>query len=67
MDKLRTLKQRLQELDAEIREIKKRLPAHSTKPPLMINLLALEDEYDLIIDEIKKINNQHVRQFQEKF
>jgi len=57
LDKLATLKKRLQELDEEIREIKKRLPAHSTKPPLMIELLALEDEYDAIMNKIKNINN----------
>ncbi len=55
MDELATLEKRLQELDEQIRETKKRLPAHSTKPPVMMDLLALEDEYDIILEKIKKI------------
>jgi len=55
MNELTTLEKRLQELDKEISETKKRLPAHSTKPPVMMDLLALEDEYDSILEKIKKI------------
>lgn len=57
MDTLATLEKRLQELDKEIRETKKRLPAHSTKPPVMMDLLALEDEYDVILEKIKKLKS----------
>lgn len=55
MNELATLEKRLQELDEAIKETKKRLPAHSTKPPLMVDLLALEDEYDMILDKLKKL------------
>jgi len=57
MDELAKLEQRLQELEKEIRETKKRLPAHSTKPPVMMDLLSLEDEYDVIFEKIKKLKS----------
>ncbi len=53
MKTLSELKQRLMELEAEIAETKRRLPAHSVKPPVMMDLLALEDEYDMVSKQIK--------------
>mgnify|MGYP000532487590 CR=1 FL=1 len=41
-------------LDQEIAETKKRLPAHSVKPPVMMDLLTLEDEYDDILRQIQE-------------
>jgi septum formation inhibitor MinC len=38
------LAQRLAEVEQELAETVKRLPAHSAKPPIMITLFALEDE-----------------------
>ncbi len=61
MNTLDELNNRLRELDEEITETKKRLPAHSVKPPVMMDLLALEDEYeDLLkqVEELKKEMNQ---------
>ena len=55
MNRLETLKERLRELDEEITETKKRLPAHSVKPPVMMDLLTLEDEYDALLIQIKKL------------
>ena len=49
------LKKRLAELDEEIKETKRRLPAHSVKPPVMMDLLALEDEYDDIQQQIEAL------------
>lgn len=46
--------QRLQELELEIEETIKRLPAHSTKPPVMMDLLALEDERDTLMAMLKE-------------
>lgn len=46
--------QRLQELELEIEETIKRLPAHSIKPPVMMDLLALEDERDALIARLKE-------------
>ena len=55
MNRLETLKERLRELDEEITETKKRLPAHSVKPPVMMDLLTLEDEHDALLIQIKKL------------
>ena len=52
------LKKRLSELDAEIKETKRRLPAHSVKPPVMMDLLALEDEYDEISKQIQDLKGK---------
>ncbi len=48
------IQKRMQELDVLIKETKERLPAHSTKPPVMMDLLDLEDEYDELL---RKLNN----------
>ncbi len=55
MNRLETLKKRLREIDEEITETKKRLPAHSVKPPVMMDLLALEDEYDELLKQIEEL------------
>ena len=57
MDELTKLEKRLLELEEKIRKTKKRLPAHSTKPPVMMDLLSLEDEYDIILEKIKKLKS----------
>jgi len=58
MNTITELEERLSELDKLIAETKKRLPAHSTKPPVMMDLIDLEDEYDSILKKIEdyKIN-----------
>ena len=58
MNRLDKLKKRLQELDKEITETKKRLPAHSVKPPVMMDLLALEDEYDELLKQIEELKQK---------
>jgi hypothetical protein len=50
------IKSRLEELDSLIHETKQRLPAHSTKPPIMLELLAYEDEYESLLNELKQIS-----------
>jgi hypothetical protein len=55
MNRLDTLKKRLRELDEEIAETKKRLPAHSVKLPVMMDLLALEDEYDTLLKQVQEL------------
>jgi hypothetical protein len=52
MNHLIELEMRLRELDAAITETRKRLPAHSVKPPVMIDLLDLEDQYDELVRQI---------------
>ena len=49
------IKKRLSELDSLIAETKARLPAHSTKPPVMMDLLALEDEYDQLLERLNTL------------
>ncbi|MFZ0611174.1 MAG: hypothetical protein WAM73_02950 [Desulfobacterales bacterium] len=53
------LRQRLAELEREIAETKRRLPAHSVKPPVMMDLLALEDEYDAILKQIDRLKKEN--------
>jgi hypothetical protein len=56
MDRLTHLKEKLQQLEKQIAETKKRLPAHSVKPPVMMDLLALEDEYETVFAEISVLS-----------
>jgi hypothetical protein len=49
------IRKRLALLEEEIEETLRRMPAHSAKPPVMIDLLNLEDERDLLL---KKLANQ---------
>ena len=62
MATLDEMKKRLRELEAAIKETEKRLPAHSVKPPVMMDLLALEDEYDHLLEKIQGLedNRQEV-------
>ncbi len=46
------IKERLHELEEEIAETMRRLPAHSVKPPVMMDLLELEDERDLLLKKL---------------
>ncbi len=58
MKTLEELRHRLDVLDREIAETKKRLPAHSVKPPVMMDLLALEDEYDDVLKQIERLKKE---------
>ena len=56
MDK-KNLEEKLKELDKQIAEVNKRMPAHSVKPTIMTELFELEDERDALekqIIELKK-------------
>ena len=46
MTEIKIIEERLARLAEKIAETRDRLPAHSTKPPVMMELLDLEDEYD---------------------
>ncbi len=52
MNTEKEIKKRLAELDIRIRETNARLPAHSVKPPVMMELLAYEDEYDALMKQL---------------
>lgn len=49
------IKKRVKELDEEIAETLRRLPAHSAKPPIMQDLIELEDERDLLVKKLQEI------------
>ncbi len=57
MKTLEQLHKRLRDLEAEIAETKERLPAHSIKPPVMADLLELEDEYDALMKQADRMRN----------
>jgi hypothetical protein len=48
---------RMKEFEILIAETKARLPAHSTKPPVMMDLLAYEDEYDVLFEKLNALKN----------
>ena len=54
-DEMRDIKKRMDELETLIRDAKGRLPAHSTKPPIMMELLDYEDEYAELEKKLKKL------------
>ena len=58
MSTLEILEEKLKLLEKKIKEAKLQLPAHSIKPPLMMELLALEDERDAVQFEINSIKGK---------
>ncbi|MBI5593798.1 MAG: hypothetical protein HY881_25370 [Deltaproteobacteria bacterium] len=58
MNQLLELEQQLCALDAAITETRKRLPAHSVKPPVMMDLLGLEDQYDDLLKQISELKEK---------
>ncbi len=60
MNHLLELEQQLHELNAAITETRKRLPAHSVKPPVMMDLLDLEDQYDDLMKKICELKQKSI-------
>lgn len=56
--RMQTLQERLRELEEEIAETRRRLPAHSVKPPVMLELLELEGERDLLLRQIDEMRRE---------
>jgi hypothetical protein len=52
------IKKRMSELETLIQETKDRLPAHSTKPPVMFELLEYEDEYDMLLKKLDRFKGK---------
>jgi len=52
------LEDKLKELDEKIAEVNKRMPAHSVKPPIMTELLALEDERDDVFKQLEALKQK---------
>ena len=55
MNTLKNLLNQLNDLEKDLRELKDRLPAHSIKPGMMSELMALEDERDAILSQIQSM------------
>jgi hypothetical protein len=55
---LKDLENKLKELNGKIAEVKKRMPAHSIKPPIMMELFELEDERDVVERLISQLENR---------
>ncbi len=49
---IKSLKNELHLLEERIKEVENRLPAHSVKPPIMVELLELEDDRDKILSKL---------------
>ena len=52
---LKSLENKRKKLDEKIAEVKKRMPAHSVKPPIMMELFELEDKRDALEKEIYQL------------
>ena len=52
---LKGLENKRKKLDEKIEEVKKRMPAHSVKPPIMMELFELEDKRDALEKEIYQL------------
>ncbi len=52
---IQDIKKRMEVLEVLIKETKERLPAHSTKPPVMMDLLDYEDEYDALLKKYNEL------------
>ncbi|MCD4721376.1 MAG: hypothetical protein K8S13_16175 [Desulfobacula sp.] len=57
-DKIDDIKRRMAVLENLIIETKSRLPAHSTKPPVMMDLLDYEDEYDALQKKLTELEKK---------
>ena len=57
-DKIDGIKKRMGILENLIMETKSRLPAHSTKPPVMMDLLGYEDEYDALLKKLTELKEK---------
>ena len=55
---LKRLENKLKELDKKIAEVKRRMPAHSVKPSIMMELFTLEDERDLVEKQIGQLEKR---------
>ena len=56
MDPKQELKKKLEEIDKQIQETEKHLPAHSVKPPIMQEIFELEDQREAILAQLKDLD-----------
>jgi uncharacterized protein YqcC (DUF446 family) len=55
MDSIPELKKKLEEIDKQILETEKHLPAHSVKPPIMQEIFDLEDQREALLARLKEL------------
>ncbi len=55
---MKQIKKRMKALEVLIQETRDRLPAHSTKPPVMMELLDYEDEYEALMKQLDAFNTK---------
>ena len=55
MDQQQELKKKLAEIDRQIQEAEKHLPAHSVKPPIMQAIFELEEQREAIEAQLKEL------------
>lgn len=55
MTAIEELQLRLEQVELELADTRKRLPAHSIKPPIMMALFALEEERDQILEQLARV------------
>ena len=55
MNQKQELEKRLADIERQIRETEKRLPAHSVKPPIMRELFDLEDQREALLAKLKTL------------
>ncbi len=58
MSEINTITKRIKALEILIKETRDRLPAHSTKPPVMMELLDYEDEYEALTKQLEAIKSK---------
>ncbi|MBM9602811.1 hypothetical protein [Desulfopila inferna] len=63
--KISHLRDKIHRLEKKIKETKKRLPAHSVKPPIMMELLDLEDELFELNRQLKTLIDLATREKEE--
>jgi hypothetical protein len=51
------LEEKLKALDAKIKDVEDRLPAHGIKPPIMTQLFELEDEREAIQKQLDALKD----------
>lgn len=54
---LKALEKKLKQVDEKIAEVNQRMPAHSVKPPIMMQLFELEDEREALVRQIEKLKS----------
>ncbi len=52
------IKKKMAALEILIKETKTRLPAHSVKPPVMMDLIEYEDQYDALQKQLNQLKNK---------